>query len=52
MFDPNVGFLQGKGNFVPPLSNGISLVFLELIFIMMNSSVIIVLNSLFEFKSG
>ena len=52
IFDPNVGFLQGRGNFVPPFSNGISLVFLELIFIMMNSSLIIVLNSLLKFKSG
>ena len=52
IFDPNVGFLQGRGDFVPPLPDDITLVLFELIFVMMNSSFIIVLNSLPKFKGS
>ena len=52
VFDPHMGFLQGRGDFVPPLPNGVILIFFELISIMMNSGFIIIVNSLPEFKGS
>ena len=52
IFDPSVRFLQGRRDFVPPFSNGISLVLFDLISAMMNSGFIIVLDSLPKFKGS
>ena len=52
VFDPNVGFLHGRRNFVPPFSDGISLLLFDLISAMMNSGFIIILDSLPKFKGG
>ena len=52
VFNPNVRFLHGRRDFVPPFSDGISLVLFDLISAMMNSGFIIVSDGLPKFKGG
>ena len=52
IFNPNVGFLQGRRDFVSPFPDCISLMFSDLILTMMNSGFIIVEDGLPKFKGS